>query len=65
MTEKTETRVAEATETLVAQAEPEFDAEAGIGAAAFASAESREILNLLADGASGGSCCGGSCGCGA
>ena len=31
------------------------------GAAAFADAESREILNLLGDGAAGGSCCGGSC----
>lgn len=65
MTEKTDTRVAEATETVVAPAEPGFDAEAGIGAAAFASAESREILNLLGDDASGGSCCGGSCGCAA
>ena len=31
------------------------------GAAAFADAETREILNLLGDGAEGGSCCGGSC----
>ena len=35
--------------------------DAGIGAASFASAESREILNLLGDSESGGSCCGGSC----
>lgn len=31
------------------------------GAAAFADAETREILNLLGDSAEGGSCCGGSC----
>lgn len=31
------------------------------GAAAFADAEAREILNLLADDSAGGSCCGGSC----
>lgn len=31
------------------------------GAAAFADAETREILNLLGDDAAGGSCCGGSC----
>jgi len=37
-------------------------AEAGFaGAASFADAESREILNLLGDDAAGGSCCGGSC----
>ncbi len=40
----------------------ELDAEAGIqGAAAFADAESREILNLLGESEAGGSCCGGSC----
>ena len=31
------------------------------GAAAFAGAETAEILNLLGDSAAGGSCCGGSC----
>ncbi|KAM9862756.1 hypothetical protein ACI1US_01331 [Leucobacter sp. BZR 635] len=31
------------------------------GAAAFASAESMEILNLLGGDSAGGSCCGGSC----
>lgn len=36
--------------------------EAGLeGAASFADAESREILNLLGDADSGASCCGGSC----
>ncbi|PII82838.1 hypothetical protein BMH32_03935 [Leucobacter sp. OLJS4] len=36
--------------------------ESGFGAAGFADAESREILNLLGDdAAAGGSCCGGSC----
>jgi hypothetical protein len=32
-----------------------------MSAAGFADAESREILNLLGQGESGGSCCGGSC----
>ncbi|MGK0721296.1 hypothetical protein [Leucobacter sp. W1478] len=31
------------------------------GAASFADAESREILNLLGESDSGGACCGGSC----
>ncbi|MBP6684496.1 MAG: hypothetical protein KA158_03650 [Leucobacter sp.] len=31
------------------------------GAAAFAGAETAEILNLLGDDSAGGSCCGGSC----
>ncbi len=38
---------------------PELNADAGIAAAA--TAESAEILNLLNDEQSGGSCCGGSC----
>ena len=38
---------------------PELNSEAGIAAAA--SAESAEILNLLSEDQSGGSCCGGSC----
>lgn len=43
-------------------AAPQFSAEAGLeGAASFADAEAREILNLLGDAESGGSCCGGSC----
>jgi len=37
----------------------ELNTEAGIAAAA--AAESAEILNLLGDVESGGSCCGGSC----
>lgn len=41
---------------------PALDPEAGLqGAAAFADAETREILNLLGDAEAGGSCCGGSC----
>lgn len=41
---------------------PELNPEAGLaGAAAFANAEAAEILNLLGDDASGGSCCGGGC----
>ncbi len=39
----------------------EAGAPAGFGAAAFADAETREILNLLGDDGAGGSCCGGSC----
>lgn len=40
----------------------EFNFEASIaGAAAFADAETLEILNLLGDNGSGGACCGGSC----
>jgi len=40
----------------------ELNFEASIaGAAAFADAETMEILNLLGDDASGGACCGGSC----
>lgn len=39
-----------------------FSFEASIaGAAAFADAETLEILNLLGDDAAAGSCCGGSC----
>lgn len=37
----------------------ELNADAGIAGAA--AAESAEILNLLSDAESGGSCCGGSC----
>lgn len=50
-------------ETTQPAAEPiNLDAEAGIsGAAAFADAETAEILNLLAGDSAGGSCCGGSC----
>lgn len=45
-----------------AAAVPTFDPAASIeGAASFADAEAREILNLLGDAEAGGSCCGGSC----
>lgn len=47
-----------------AQAAPhaETDPAAGLdGAASFADAETREILNLLGNTPAGGSCCGGSC----
>jgi hypothetical protein len=60
MSEHTKT----ATETVDAAAEAQFqtDPEAGLGGAAgFADAETREILNLLDDAESGGACCGGSC----
>ncbi len=40
----------------------ELNTDASIaGAAAFAGAETAEILNLLGDSSTGGSCCGGSC----
>lgn len=57
MTDTTQATVAaeaDATEDVV-----ELNPLAGI--ASFAGAESAEILNLLGDQASGGSCCGGSC----
>ncbi|WP_427869268.1 hypothetical protein [Leucobacter luti] len=48
--------------TADADAVVELHPEAGIGgAAAFADAEAREILNLLGESESGGACCGGSC----
>jgi hypothetical protein len=53
-----DTAVAESPEAAGSSA---LDASAGLAsAAAFASAESREILNLLED-SDGGSCCGGGC----
>lgn len=45
----------------VAQAQPEQPEQEFMSAAGFADAESREILNLLGEGDSGASCCGGSC----
>ncbi len=49
------------TETTAGDA-PSVGSETGFeGAASFADAETREILNLLGDSESGGSCCGGSC----
>ncbi|MBL5974041.1 MAG: hypothetical protein D3X82_09860 [Candidatus Leucobacter sulfamidivorax] len=51
----------EATEAGEAREIGEAGEAAGFGAAAFADAETREILNLLGDEAAGGSCCGGSC----
>lgn len=55
--------MSENTMTDTTATEADFNSEASIaGAAAFANAESAEILNLLGDQeASGGSCCGGSC----
>lgn len=44
-----------------AQATEAAGGEGFAGAASFADAESREILSLLGDDASGGTCCGGSC----
>ena len=52
------------TEAEVSQVAPhtETDPAAGLdGAASFADAETREILNLLGNTSAGGSCCGGSC----
>lgn len=40
---------------------PENTAPVQEGAASFADAETREILNLLGESDAGGSCCGGSC----
>lgn len=51
------------TQDTEAQAQPiALNTDASIaGAAAFAGAETAEILNLLGDDSAGGSCCGGSC----
>lgn len=52
----------ERAEEAAAPDQPGTASEVGIGgAASFADAESREILNLLGDAESGGACCGGSC----
>lgn len=64
MSETAHLDTAEAVDAAAAQAaaESSFNPAAGIaGAAAFADAETREILNLLGDDADGGSCCGGGC----
>jgi hypothetical protein len=51
-----------AAEDVEAEIRAGLDPNAGLqGAAGFADAESREILNLLGDGELGGACCGGSC----
>lgn len=58
MSEPTRTDIAEVEHASAAELNPE----AGIaGAAAFADAETREILNLLGEQDSGGACCGGGC----
>ncbi|WP_416446294.1 hypothetical protein AB3K78_03720 [Leucobacter sp. HNU] len=55
-----DTELSEEAASAVVAADAAFDS--GFGAAGFADAESREILNLLGDdAAAGGSCCGGSC----
>lgn len=60
MSERTDTTPA-AVETTAPATGFVTDPAAGLGsAAAFASAESQEILNLLND-SQGGTCCGGSC----
>ncbi|MFV0433386.1 MAG: hypothetical protein ACK5LO_05340 [Leucobacter sp.] len=49
-------------EAVAEAGDPELNLDAGMqGAAAFADAETREILNLLGETEAGGSCCGGSC----
>ena len=51
-----------AAKAVEAEIQAGLDPAAGLqGAAGFADAESREILNLLNDTEAGGSCCGGSC----
>lgn len=64
MSEERETTVVEEAAEGIAEAAgaAELGEEAGFGgAASFADAETREILNLLGDAGAGGSCCGGSC----
>lgn len=58
MTDTTQTEAVEP-ETTETDAPAGFNFEAGIAGAA--AAETAEILNLLGDQESGGSCCGGSC----
>lgn len=58
MTDHTETAVPE---NVAPEATPLSAVPSIAGAAAFAGAESAEILNLLGDTAAGGSCCGGGC----
>lgn len=58
MSEQTKSATADA----AAEAQFQTDPEAGLGGAAgFADAETREILNLLGEAESGAACCGGSC----
>ena len=58
----TQVNSAQADSAAASGAAPELNPEAGIGgAAAFANAESMEILNLLGDASGAGSCCGGGC----
>ena len=64
MSEKQQSIASAAVEAeIAAELDPKAGSgEAGVGGAAgFADAESREILNLLNSGEAGGSCCGGSC----
>lgn len=60
MSENTQTDTAN-TEAASAAASEAPNVDFAAGAAAFAGAESAEILNLLANGEGGGSCCGGGC----
>ena len=59
MSDTTQTETLAETATEAAEEQESFGA-GFAGAAGFADAETREILNLLGD-QSGGSCCGGSC----
>ncbi len=62
MSDTTQSDTAQPGTTAIGAERGELNPEAGLGgAAAFASAESIEILNLLGDQESGGSCCGGGC----
>lgn len=62
MTEQQKTSEPAVTEAAQVQsAQPEQPEQGFMSAAGFADAESREILNLLGQGESGASCCGGSC----
>lgn len=64
MSETTQTAAdaARAAEAAAPAVPADTNPEAGLdGAASFADAETREILNLLGNGSAGGGCCGGSC----
>lgn len=61
MTDHNSTSITPVVENPESAGSPALDASASLASAAdFASAESREILNLLGE-SEGGSCCGGGC----